>query len=132
MTGCNQGGQKGTSRVREGERVQAENNATYGGHFHVGSGNNKLESDSFFISVQEGHKTNLQIVVFVTEECIPLGERIVGISQGNPIEDSVSFFNIQMGIKDPSVFDVPKVCDDTTLELVSISNQLKQYRIFGF
>ncbi|XP_041347228.1 uncharacterized protein LOC121367153 [Gigantopelta aegis] len=102
------------------------------GHFYMGSGTNKLQGDTYYVDFRGKGMTRLHIYASVTKNCIPIGEALFGRVKGMAIEETVGFANFRLGIKDPSVFDVPKQCDDGRFEVLPVKDELSQYRILGF
>lgn len=88
------------------------------GAFYMGAGDNKVDAVAYKAQVKTEHY-KLDVSLSVTEQgCIPLGETVVGVARGVPLMETVGFVNIEPGIKDPSVFDIPKECEETFPALI--------------
>ncbi|XP_041378025.1 ependymin-related protein 1-like [Gigantopelta aegis] len=103
-------------------------NATCTGPFYVGSGNNKVQFNTFNTIKRGSNKTYLNVSASVTEKCIPLSETFFGRVSGQRIVETIRYYDVRVGIKDSSVFDVPRLCNSTSgdFDLASLLNLHKQ------
>ncbi|XP_041377653.1 uncharacterized protein LOC121390022 [Gigantopelta aegis] len=94
----------------------------------MGSGNNKLEFNTFNTIKRKSNKTYLNVSASVTEKCIPLSEAFFGTVSGQRIVETIRYYDVRVGIKDPSVFDVPRLCNSPSgdFNLASFLNRHTQ------
>ncbi|XP_002732744.1 ependymin-related protein 1-like [Saccoglossus kowalevskii] len=70
-----------------------------------------LTADSYTYNAQQ-MGANVSVGVAVTaNECLPFGLTIFADQPQAETISFIGFMNVTLGIKDPSVFDIPKICD---------------------
>jgi len=88
--------------------------AKYTGNFTIGlAGAGGLHADGYEIE-GEGYSVNLAVSMIKGGACIPLGEAVAAKKGRMSTLSDITFVNITPGIKDASIFDVPKECDKVT------------------
>jgi len=81
------------------------------GDFYMGAGNATLAVRGYFVEFKKrGVRLNMEVTV-TQDGCIPVGELTQGVAKGVPMMETVGFADIKPGVKDPTVFDIPKECD---------------------
>ncbi|XP_046551984.1 mammalian ependymin-related protein 1-like [Haliotis rubra] len=76
----------------------------------IGAGSETLQTKIYSMRLQQA-STLMDINFSVTEkQCVPVGENWVGSVNNVKMVMSVGFFDITLGIKDPSVFTPPAFC----------------------
>ena len=82
----------------------------------MGTGKQRIDARSFTIQV-DNESLRGTVSATVNKECFPVGQVINGISGVTELMASVGFFNTTMTIRDPKIFDVPKICMNSTGEV---------------
>ncbi|XP_070531921.1 ependymin-related protein 1-like [Ptychodera flava] len=72
-----------------------------------------LQANVFLYNVVQMGSNTTAYVAVKTTDCVPIGTNNVVVSAGTTTVVSGGFVNVTLGIKDPSVFDVPASCDHT-------------------
>ncbi|XP_046547175.1 mammalian ependymin-related protein 1-like isoform X2 [Haliotis rubra] len=76
----------------------------------IGAGSETLQAKIYTMRLQQA-STLLNITLSVTEkQCVPVGEYWVGSVNNVKTVMSMQYFDITLGIKDPSVFTPPAFC----------------------
>ncbi|KAL5019135.1 hypothetical protein ScPMuIL_004857 [Solemya velum] len=103
--------------------------ATLMGNYYFGGKAQNLPITAYQMIVQ-----NLQVQVGVTSiGCYPVEEIIVGQTGGVDVSEVFNFVNITDGVKDPSVFTPPAICDTAPFtQNVQLPPGSKMFRGRGF
>ncbi|ESO87154.1 hypothetical protein LOTGIDRAFT_154656 [Lottia gigantea] len=83
-------------------------NAKFEGSHFGGSGNNKVMFNSY--SYQAANVT--AHFSMTNPGCVPVSQIIYGSTNGVQYFVSQNFYDITPGVKDPTVFNVPSICDN--------------------
>ncbi|ESO90793.1 hypothetical protein LOTGIDRAFT_233585 [Lottia gigantea] len=97
------------------------------GPYYFGIGDTKLESISFRFNVSGANVT----VSALREGCIPILENIVTSGQGIAQMQTTGFVNLSPGISQPSMFDVPDICNQAK-DLGLEASRIYQRKWFPF
>lgn len=100
------------------------------GEYTFGAGNASLQAKGYAMGI-DTDKYKLELSITVTaDNCVPIGENIVGLAREVPLMENVGFVDINPGIADPSVFDVPSQCEETVSGYF-MSELVEEYKILA-
>ena len=87
--------------------------AKFNANIVVGTDKQRIDARSFTMQV-DNESLRGTVSASVNKECFPVGQLIMGRSGVADLMASVGFFNTTMIIRDPKIFDVPKICMNST------------------
>ncbi|XP_064595285.1 uncharacterized protein LOC135461927 [Liolophura sinensis] len=83
-------------------------NAMPSGKFTYGAGSTTLDAMAYLVPA--GPDSTVYVTTTVGNPCVPIGEVLYGTPNKIPTVQTMGYYNISPGIKDPQIFNPPSSC----------------------